>query len=72
MLGLIRLEYVNILEEQGHKIKKDGMYPVWITDFPLFEKGDTPSTLNSAHHPFTSPHPDDAHLLESSPLEVSI
>ncbi|KAF2905412.1 hypothetical protein ILUMI_00764 [Ignelater luminosus] len=70
LLGLIRLEYVNILEEQGHKIKKDGMHPIWITDFPLFEKGDTPGSLNSAHHPFTSPHHDDVHLLESSPLKV--
>ena len=33
----------------------------WVIDFPLFlyENG----VLESAHHPFTAAHPDDAHLL---------
>ena len=34
---------------------------LWVVDFPLFttEEG----FLESAHHPFTAPHPDDYHLL---------
>eukprot|EP00088_Acartia_fossae_P029042 TRINITY_DN2983_c0_g1_i5.p1 TRINITY_DN2983_c0_g1~~TRINITY_DN2983_c0_g1_i5.p1 ORF type:complete len:660 (-),score=122.70 TRINITY_DN2983_c0_g1_i5:187-2166(-) len=39
----------------------------WVIDFPLFlyEEG----VLESAHHPFTSPHPEDYHLLRTDPLK---
>lgn len=71
MLGKIRLDYVNWLEEKGQKIRKSGMHMLWIYDFPLFEEGDEEDKLNTVHHPFTAPHPEDLHLLESSPLDVS-
>jgi len=40
---------------------------IWVIDFPLFttEEGD----LESAHHPFTAPHPEDEHLFRSDPLK---
>ncbi len=38
-------------------------------DFPLFEKKDDGS-MQSAHHPFTSPHHDDLEYLESAPMKV--
>jgi aspartyl-tRNA synthetase len=40
---------------------------LWVTDFPLFEKDHETGALGAVHHPFTSPHPDDLHLLESAP-----
>jgi aspartyl-tRNA synthetase len=43
---------------------------VWIIDFPLFEKDPVSGVLSSVNHPFTSPHPDDLHLLGSSPERV--
>ncbi|MGH9294848.1 MAG: aspartate--tRNA ligase, partial [Acidimicrobiales bacterium] len=43
---------------------------VWVTDFPLFEGLDEHGAPLAAHHPFTMPHPDDLHLLESDPLSV--
>ena len=43
---------------------------VWITDFPLFEEITENGRYYSKHHPFTSPHPDDLHLLESDPPKV--
>jgi aspartyl-tRNA synthetase len=43
---------------------------VWITDFPLFERGEEEKRLLSMHHPFTSPHEDDLALLEKEPLKV--
>jgi aspartyl-tRNA synthetase len=42
---------------------------VWITDFPLFVRDDK-GALTSAHHPFTSPHPDDLELLATAPEKV--
>jgi aspartyl-tRNA synthetase len=42
----------------------------WVTDFPLFAWNSDENRLESMHHPFTSPHVDDIHLLETKPLEV--
>ncbi len=41
----------------------------WIIDFPMYEK-DEEGQIQAAHHPFTRPHPEDEHLLESDPLKV--
>ena len=44
---------------------------LWIVDFPLFVGVDEVSGRpKPAHHPFTQPHPDDVHLMESDPLKV--
>jgi len=39
----------------------------WVIDFPLvvMEEG----KLESAHHPFTAPHPEDRHLFKSDPIK---
>ena len=42
----------------------------FVTEFPLFEAGDEEGSLNSVHHPFTAPTPEDAGLLEESPTAV--
>ena len=41
----------------------------WIVDFPLFELDAATGEHTPSHHPFTSPHPDDVHKLESAPWE---
>jgi aspartyl-tRNA synthetase len=43
---------------------------VWIIDFPLFEKDPATGALGSVNHPFTAPHPDDLHLLDTAPEQV--
>ena len=42
----------------------------WVVDFPLFEPDAETGQYVPAHHPFTSPHHDDADLLESAPQRV--
>lgn len=37
---------------------------LWIEDFPLFTLNTESNELETTHHPFTAPHPDDMHLLE--------
>lgn len=69
-MGKVRLAYANNLQDSGKQLIDDDMRFLWITDFPLFEK-DENGVLQSAHHPFTAPHPEDLHLLESSPEKVS-
>ncbi len=50
---------------------KDGVFEfVWITDFPLFERSKETGEITAAHHPFTSPRPQDLELLSSEPLKV--
>ncbi len=44
---------------------------LWVVDFPMFVGIDEVSGHpRSAHHPFTQPHPDDVHLLETDPMAV--
>ena len=44
---------------------------LWVVDFPLFVGVDeTTGRPKPGHHPFTQPHPDDVHLMESDPLKV--
>ena len=50
---------------------KEGEYEfVWVTDFPLFERSKETGEITAAHHPFTSPRPQDLELLSSEPLKV--
>jgi aspartyl-tRNA synthetase len=41
----------------------------WIVDFPLFELDPATGEHAPAHHPFTAPHLEDVHKLESHPWE---
>lgn len=51
-------------------IKPDTYEFLWVVDFPLFEWDAEEGRLISVHHPFTSPLPEDRHLLDSDPKKV--
>jgi aspartyl-tRNA synthetase len=40
---------------------------LWVLDFPMFEQDAESGALGAVHHPFTAPHPDDLHLLDTAP-----
>ncbi len=40
----------------------------WVVDFPLFEPDPETGKAVFAHHPFTSPHPDDVARLDTDPF----
>jgi aspartyl-tRNA synthetase len=43
---------------------------LWIVDFPMYEWSDEENRLMAMHHPFTSPKPEDIHLLDTAPASV--
>jgi aspartyl-tRNA synthetase len=42
----------------------------WVTDFPLMEWDEDDKRYYSLHHPFTSPVPEDEHLMDTDPSKV--
>ncbi|XP_014253266.1 aspartate--tRNA ligase, mitochondrial isoform X2 [Cimex lectularius] len=72
LLGKMRTVFISYLRESGLTgtwEDKTASGLIWVVDFPLFEKGED-GEIKSAHHPFTSPHPEDVHLLDEDPLQV--
>jgi aspartyl-tRNA synthetase len=66
LLGQLRLQ----LARKENLLAADGFEFVWVTDFPLLEYHADDGRWYSMHHPFTSPHDEDAGLLESDPGAV--
>ncbi|ELU14533.1 hypothetical protein CAPTEDRAFT_155791 [Capitella teleta] len=70
LLGKLRLSIADEMESKGHNVRGDDnrMNFLWVVDFPLFlPKEDGSEGLESAHHPFTAPHPDDLELVHKQP-----
>ncbi len=61
-LGALR---VKLGEERD--LMEDGWRPLWVVDFPMFEKDGKSERWNSLHHPFTACKEEHLELLESDP-----
>jgi aspartyl-tRNA synthetase len=62
-LSALRMELGNRL---GLRNPKE-FAPLWVIDFPLLEWDEETNRYHAMHHPFTSPKPEDVHLLETDP-----
>lgn len=60
---------MHLAEELGLR-KPDEFAPLWVLDFPLLEWDEDSNRWFAMHHPFTSPYPEDLHLLDNKPGEV--
>jgi aspartyl-tRNA synthetase len=59
-LNELRLEMGNQLGLRNSQVFK----PLWVTDFPLLEWNEETQRFYAMHHPFTSPKPEDIHMIE--------
>ena len=65
-LSTLRME---MAEQLGMRDSNE-FAPLWVVDFPLLEWDEDSQRYHAMHHPFTSPKPEDMHLLESDPGKV--
>jgi aspartyl-tRNA synthetase len=61
-LGALR---VKVGEDRG--LVAEGWQPLWVIDFPMFEKDAQSKRWTALHHPFTAPSIDDADALRADP-----
>ena len=59
-LGALR---VKVGEDRG--LVAEGWAPLWVIDFPMFEKDKTTKRWTALHHPFTAPSVNDAKALKA-------
>ncbi|MDR1675264.1 MAG: aspartate--tRNA ligase, partial [Tannerella sp.] len=65
-LGELRLEMGNRLGLRD----RNAFACLWVIDFPLLEWSEEDGRYYAMHHPFTSPKPEDVHLLDADPGAV--
>ncbi|MFQ5609916.1 MAG: aspartate--tRNA ligase, partial [Woeseiaceae bacterium] len=61
-LGAMR---VRVGADRG--LVRNGWAPLWVVDFPMFEKDPQTQRWNALHHPFTAPAENDATALRADP-----
>jgi aspartyl-tRNA synthetase len=66
MLGAVR----NYLGAKLKLYKSKDLCFLWVTEFPLLERDHENNRWLARHHPFTSPRPEDFHLLKTNPEQV--
>ena len=64
-LGALR---VQVGEDRG--LVAEGWQPLWVVDFPMFEKDPHTKRWTSLHHPFTAPSVDDPDAVRAEPGTV--
>jgi aspartyl-tRNA synthetase len=71
VLGRVRLDSAALLVKRGKiEVRADDWKFLWVIEFPLMSYEEEQGRFVATHHPFTSPVPEDVHLLDSDPKAV--
>jgi len=60
---------LHLAQELGLR-KPEVFAPLWVLDFPLLEWDEDTQRYHAMHHPFTSPKPEDMHMLATEPGKI--
>ena len=66
-LGALRLKVGQDLGQVA-----EGWAPLWVVDFPMFEKDEDAGRWMALHHPFTAPAVDDAAQLQAEARQGTV
>ena len=64
-LGALRVKMA-----EDFSLIKDGWFPLWVTDFPMFHWDEREKRWSAEHHPFTSPINHDPEELKNNPKDA--
>jgi len=66
-MGALRLKVGHSDFGKANGLFEDKWAPLWVVDFPMFERDDEEDRWNAVHHPFTAPKDGHEDLMDSDP-----
>ncbi len=66
-MGALRLKVGHSEFGKANGLFEDKWAPLWVVDFPMFERDDEEGRWNAVHHPFTAPKDGHEDLMDTDP-----
>jgi aspartyl-tRNA synthetase len=66
-MGALRLKVGHSEFGKSSGLFEDKWAPLWVVDFPMFERDDEENRWNAVHHPFTAPKDGHEDLMDTDP-----
>ncbi len=66
-MGALRLKVGHSDFGKANGLFEDRWAPLWVVDFPMFERDDDEGRWNAVHHPFTAPKDGHEDLMDTDP-----
>ena len=66
-MGALRLKVGHSDFGKANGLFEDKWAPLWVVDFPIFERDDEEGRWNAVHHPFTAPKDGHEDLMDTDP-----
>ena len=66
-LGALRVKIGHSEFGRNHGLFTQGWKPLWVVDFPMFERDEEAGRWTAVHHPFTAPKDGHEDLMETNP-----
>jgi aspartyl-tRNA synthetase len=66
-IGALRVKVGHSEFGKTHGLFEDCWAPLWVVDFPMFERDEEAGRWNAVHHPFTAPKEGHENLMDTDP-----